>query len=113
MKITLEIDNISMAQACAIEDLFALWQELGAAGSSRWTAFYADGDGSFQPKVTIDGKKPQRCMLNIGPRWGKVKLDPASDHLDVVFLLDYDRISLAMRSASNGTTVKSDDQKAN
>ena len=96
MKITLEIDNISMAQACAIEDLFALWQELGAAGSSRWTAFYADGDGSFQPKVTLDGVEARRCMLNIGPRWGNVQLDPSIDHKDEVYFLDYDRIEAAM-----------------
>lgn len=55
-KIVVEIDNITEAQAIAIEDMLATWAGLGSAGSSRWTAFYADGDGNFQPKITVDGR---------------------------------------------------------
>lgn len=106
MKITLEIDNISEAQATAIEDLLALWQELGGKGASRWTAFFADGDGSFQPQITIDGQPAKRCNINIGPRWGKVKLRPDNDHEDEVYFMDFDRVALAQKNTNP------DDQKA-
>jgi hypothetical protein len=58
-KIVVEIDNITEAQEIALNDLFATWQSLGSMGSSRWTAFYADGDGDFRPKITINGEKPK------------------------------------------------------
>lgn len=57
--ITVQINNITEAQAIALEDMFATWVYLGNIGGSRWTAFFADGDGNFRPKITIDGLKPQ------------------------------------------------------
>lgn len=59
MKLTVEIDNLTEPQAIALEDMFATWHSLGSMGSSRWTAFYADGDGNFHPKITVNGRKPQ------------------------------------------------------
>ena len=60
----IEIDNLTEAQAIALEDMLATWQWLGGNGASRWTAFYADGDGNFQPKITIDGRKPEKSYRN-------------------------------------------------
>ena len=57
-KLTIEIDNLTEPQALAIEDMLATWSSLGSRGSSRWTAFYADGDGDFRPKILVDGQKP-------------------------------------------------------
>ena len=57
------IDNLTSAQALALEDLLATWVNLGGLGSSRWTAFYADGDGNFHPRITIDGRTPKFCEL--------------------------------------------------
>jgi len=34
--------------------MFGYMQYLGNIGSSRYCAFYADGDGSFHPKVSFD-----------------------------------------------------------
>lgn len=57
--ITVVIENLTEPQEIALNDLFATWQQLGSMGSSRWTAFYADGDGDFRPKITINGEKPK------------------------------------------------------
>src|SRR5271167_851602 len=62
-KITVEIDNLTEAQEIALNDLFATWVTLGSWGSSRWTAFFADGDGDFRPKVTVNGEKPKTTEL--------------------------------------------------
>jgi len=55
----IQIDNLTKAQEIALEDMLAEWVNLGCVGSSRWTAFFADGDGNFRPKITVDGRKPQ------------------------------------------------------
>ena len=53
--IKVEIQNITEAQAISLETMFALWARLGQVGSSRWTAFMADGDGNFRPTILVDG----------------------------------------------------------
>lgn len=63
MKTVIEIDNLTEAQQIALEDMLACWRELGSIGSSRWTKFYADGDGNFHPMITIDGHKPVSTKL--------------------------------------------------
>jgi hypothetical protein len=62
-KMSVEISNITEAQVIAIEDMLATWQYLGSIGASRWTAFYSDGDGNFQPKVLVDGHDAQTTLL--------------------------------------------------
>src|SRR5271168_353054 len=62
-KITVEIDNLTEAQEIALNDLFFTWMQLGSWGSSRWTAFFADGDGDFRPQITINGEKPKATDL--------------------------------------------------
>ena len=67
---TIQLDNLTEAQAIAIEDMLATWLKLGSLGSSRWTSFYADGDGDFRPKITVDGRKPaQTTLLTHEQRW--------------------------------------------
>lgn len=61
--IDIRIENITEAQAIAIESLLATWQSLGGLGASRWTAFYADGDGNFRPRITVDGRKAEHTTL--------------------------------------------------
>ncbi len=46
--LTITMENLTEAQEIALNDLFATWQQLRNHGSSRWTAFYADGDGDFR-----------------------------------------------------------------
>lgn len=61
--LTVVIENVTEAQEIALNDLFATWQSLGSMGSSRWTAFFADGDGDFRPKITINGEKAKFTEL--------------------------------------------------
>ncbi len=43
MKLSIEIDNITEAQALAIEDILATWLFLKEKKMSMWTAIFADG----------------------------------------------------------------------
>ena len=79
--LTVVIENVTEAQEIALNDLFATWQQLGNWGSSRWTAFFADGDGDFRPKITINGEKakftdlmPREEMWKEGPH-GEYRID--------------------------------------
>ena len=49
LKITLE--RISLPQAIALKKILEFMDYLGNIGSSRWVAFYADGDGDFRPDL--------------------------------------------------------------
>lgn len=93
----IEIDNITEAQARAIEDMLALWQHLGAQDGSRWTAFFADGNGGFQPEITVDGRPAERFTPDIGVRWGQVAFLNADGHvLEEMYLMDYERVNRAI-----------------
>ncbi len=59
----IEITNLTEAQKIAIEDMMHTWTALGNLGASRWTAFFADGDGDFRPKITIDGENPKSTNI--------------------------------------------------
>jgi hypothetical protein len=61
--INVEIKNITHAQAIALEDMFKTWVDLGKIGSSRWTSFYADGDGNFRPNIKVNGKDAEYSSL--------------------------------------------------
>ena len=59
----IEIEGLTDAQKISLEDMLKTWEWLGDIGGSRWTGFYADGDGNFRPKIKIDGKKPEFTKL--------------------------------------------------
>jgi hypothetical protein len=92
-EITIEIVNITEAQELAIRDFLAAWGYLGGVGSSRWTSFYADGDGDFRPKILVNGEKPQQygSKSEIENRW-------RSDE----YRIDFDEISGSLRESRDG-----------
>ena len=53
-KLVITIDNIGPADAIGLIKMFEYMQYLGNIGSSRWCSFFADGDGSFHPKVSFE-----------------------------------------------------------
>ena len=64
------IQNLTRAQLIALEDMFATWVFLGGIGSSRWTRFYADGDGNFRPRITVNGRKAeQTSVIGADRKW--------------------------------------------
>ena len=85
---TIEIDNLTTAQAIALEDMLATWAHLASLGSSRWTAFFADGDGNFQPKITVDGQRPEFTnLISNEERWDGEE-----------YRIDFDTIAWRLRS---------------
>jgi hypothetical protein len=52
-KLFITIDNIAPADAIALMKMLKYMESLGNVGSSRFCGFYADGDGSFHPKVSF------------------------------------------------------------
>jgi hypothetical protein len=57
------IKDLTIPQSIALEDMLATWQSLGSAGASRWTSFFADGDGNFRPKILYNGHPPLKTEL--------------------------------------------------
>jgi hypothetical protein len=52
-KLFITIDNIAPADALALMKMFKYMERLGNVGSSRFCSFFADGDGSFHPKISF------------------------------------------------------------
>jgi len=110
-KIIVEFENLTEAQAITLEAMFALWSRLGRMGSSRWTAFMADGDGNFRPKIKVNGndaKESDLVSLNdcIEPIKRIIKYNGDSQLLDEakwvneteVYFIDYDKIAWKLRN---------------
>lgn len=80
---TVVIDGVTEAQEIALNDLFAIWQQGGGLGCSRWTCFFADGDGNFRPKITVNGEAakhqkicdPAMFWTNKEPWRGEYRMD--------------------------------------
>ena len=56
-ELNVRIKGLTVPQKEALEDMLATWMCLGSLGSSRWTSFFADGDGDFRPKITVKDKR--------------------------------------------------------
>ena len=100
MSVRIKIDNLTGPQAKAIEDLLHQWVALGNLGSSRWTAFFADGDGNFQPKIKVNGKRPKFSGKG---RWETLTFKYGSP--DEFYIIDFDWIAWAERAALEQTAT--------
>jgi len=102
MKIVVEFDNLSEAQAVSLEEMFAVWSFLKDKQMSMWTSFFADCAVDFKPVIKVNGEDPKRFMKDIGLRVGKVKFVTDEGEIeDDMYLLDYERISKALEDESN------------
>ena len=88
----IKIDNLTGPQAKSIEDLLHQWVALGNLGSSRWTAFFADGDGNFRPKINVNGTRPESSGKG---RWETVTFKDGG--ADEFYIIDFDWIAWAER----------------
>jgi len=52
--LTITLENVNQADAIALMKMFNYMQYLGKIGSSAMCGFFADGDGSFRPKVSFE-----------------------------------------------------------
>lgn len=53
-KMVITLENVLPSDAIALKKMFEYMEYLGNIGSSKMCSFYADGDGSFRPKVSFD-----------------------------------------------------------
>lgn len=52
--------QVTESQALALQAFFKHWNRLASWGSSRFVAFYVDGDGDFKPKCEFEFSEPIR-----------------------------------------------------
>ena len=85
------IGNLTVPQRIALEDMLATWVRLGRIGASRWTAFFADGDGDFRPSVLINGHFAQKTnLLSHSDRWNS----PTEGE----YRIDFDTVAWRLRN---------------
>ena len=102
-KITVTFE-VTEAQAIALEDMFATMNSLGSMGASRYCAFYADGDGNFQPHITIDGRKPEKTpLLKTEDCW--------KEGTDNMYRIDFDWIAWKLHDFYPDGTPKPEEPK--
>jgi len=111
-KLEIVIDNLTEAQAIAIEDMLRQWEMLASWGSSRWTAFYADGDGNFRPKIMVNGTRPEHTkLLKPEERANKVTVNqvPLDKEGNIPtscdYAVDFDTIAWRLREQKSSETV--------
>ena len=91
--------NVNKSQALSLMAMFRTWNSLGGMGSSRWTAFFADGDGDFHPNCQMITEPFIRLtdeMFKFAPVKPKDKKDftvSFSEH----FAFDHDKIAWKLR----------------
>jgi len=52
MKMTVVFD-VNREQAITLREMFNYWNRLSSIGSSRYVAFFVDGDGNFHPNIKM------------------------------------------------------------
>ena len=102
MKINVEFDNLSEAQAVALEEFFAVWMFLKEKQMSMWTSFFVDTAIDFKPVVKVNGEDPKRFMKDIGFRVGKATFETENGNTDPqdMYLLDYLKIEKVLEGKS-------------
>lgn len=93
MSVTLNvrIEGLTPAQAEAVESLLFVWASV-RDGRSRWTAFFADGDGNWRPEITVNDRAPRHTAhVSESELW-------EGDE----YRMDFDRIAWAMRAPVTG-----------
>lgn len=96
-KLVITLENVGQADAIALIKMFKYMQRLGNVGSSRWCSFFADGDGSFHPKVSFDYPEnlPEVEEIDGEVTWNKEtkKLEGYPISSDGDFAIDSDSIA--------------------
>jgi len=107
MKLNIEIDNLTEAQALAIEDYLATWLFLKEKHMSMWVSFFADGLGGFAPEIKVNGEEAKKYMGDIGWRVAKVGLKNSPEDEaysdEEMYLMDYERIERNLIKSSEDT----------
>jgi hypothetical protein len=106
MKLNIEIDNLTEAQALAIEDYLATWLFLKEKKMSMWVSFFADGFEGFAPEIKVNGDEAKKYMGDIGWRVAKVGLKNSPEDEaysdEEMYLMDYYRIQKKLDENTEG-----------
>ncbi len=96
-KMVITLENVLPADAIALKKMFEYMQTLGNVGSSRWCSFFADGDGSFHPKVKIeypiDLPEVKKITGEVQYNKNNRTLENCPTHSDGDFAIDSDEIA--------------------
>lgn len=85
--------EVKEAQALALQAMFEYWNKLANWGSSRYVAFYCDGDGDFKPNCQISFDKDVRPLTQeMRDKSVAEKVPGSGEHL-----YDYDPICWIIR----------------
>ena len=105
MKLNIEIDNLTEAQALAIQDYFSTWSWLNEKNMTLWTSFLVDSASGFAPNIKVNGKEPEKYMGDIGWRVAKVGFkDPEGNYLDDdMYMMDFYLIQRNLDKPSEDT----------
>lgn len=94
----IEINGLTEAQEIALKDFLAQWVFLGHTGMSRWTAFFADGDGNFHPEIKVDGETPIASDLYcLEDLWRKFQFCDCPEDSRKALFIDFDYYAVKMR----------------
>ena len=95
-KLVITLENVSQADAIALKKMFEYMQYLGNIGSSRMCSFFADGDGSFHPKISFEypEKLPEIPEIDGIIKWKEINdNDQSFIASEGDFLIDSDSIA--------------------
>ena len=65
--------NVTEPQALALQAMFEHWNMLGSLGSSRFSAFFCDGDGNFHPNCKFRTSKPIKELTDEYRKLAKIE----------------------------------------
>jgi hypothetical protein len=102
-----KIYGLSTAQRIAIEQLFFTWTMLGKVGASRWTAFFADGDGNFHPDIRCGELFYKQCRQSdlLSSNEHKTMWHELDDK--EIYCVDFDQIAWKLYKTKEQTTLNS------
>jgi hypothetical protein len=94
---TIQITGIKKSHKIALEHILYQMKYLGGIGSSRWLAFYSDGDGDFHPKIIVDGEdvRPSK-ILSDADCWKNISIieeGKKPHHVSDVCMVDPDTVA--------------------
>ena len=94
IKMTIEV-QVTKPQALALQAMFEYMTYLGAIGSSREVAFFADGDGGFRPNCEFVFSE------DIPPLSDKLKKLAIAKNKGGNMLFDFDEIAWSLHKTSD------------
>ena len=75
IKLNITIDNLTKAQAIAIEDMLAVMEYTSLLGNDRFVGFYVNPSEGFRPEILINGKSPkQTTLINTNKCYHSIKI---------------------------------------